>query len=157
MQLRLAPAVLAVLALSPSACAQWTPLNPITKITKEADGVRAAFPSGAVVKLEVCSDAIIHLRYSPTDSFPNRPDYVVVKNSWEPVPWSFESVGPKAGLSTKTVKVTIEPDTGAIAFSSAAGQELFRDVKRLMTPESVNGDETYRGETVVDMYGSHEG
>jgi alpha-D-xyloside xylohydrolase len=157
MRLRLALAVLPALALLPSAGAQWRPPNPITKITQEADGMRAAFESGAALKVEVSSDAIIHVLYSPGGSFPNRPDYVVLKNSWPAVPWRFESSGPKASLSTKSVKVTIEPETAALVFSSAAGHELFRDVKRIMTPETVNGEPTYRSETVVDMYGSHEG
>jgi len=138
------------------ASAQWTPLNPITTVTKETEGVRAWFKSGAALKLQVCSNSIIHVVYSPTGKFPERPDYVVLKNSWQPVPWNMESAGQKVTLSTTSLKITIEQDTGAFTFSTAAGQQLFRDAKRIMTPGTVNGEKTYRGETVVEMYGSRE-
>jgi alpha-D-xyloside xylohydrolase len=60
-------------------------------------------------------------------------------------------------LSTSAVKVILEKASGAISFATATGQGLFRDGKRFMFPETVNGEKTYRAETVVEMYGSHEG
>jgi len=55
------------------------------------------------------------------------------------------------------VKVILEKESGAITFATVAGQPLFRDGKRFLFPETVNGEKTYRAETVVEMYGSHEG
>jgi alpha-D-xyloside xylohydrolase len=145
-----------VLFLRP-ALAQWTPLDPVTEVSKQPDGVRASFKSGAVLRLEVSSDSIIHVLYSPTGKFPNRPDYVVIKSSWDQVRWNMETSGEKVTVSTRALAITIEQGTGALTFSSASGQQFFRDAKRIMTPETINGEATYRGETVVEMYGSHEG
>src|SRR6267154_160526 len=143
-------------ALVSPAAAQWTPLDPIIGVTKQADGIRASFRSGAVLNLQICSDSIIHVAYSPTGHFPERHDDVVTKTSWPPAAFLETPEQQKVTISTSALKIVIESDTGAITFSSASGQQLFRDAKRIMTPETVNGEKTYRGETVVEMYGSHE-
>jgi len=153
---RFALTLLGVLALCSIALAQWTPLDPITSVAKEAGGMRATFQSGAVLKLQVCSDSVIHFIYSPTGNFPERHDDVVTKTSWPKVPF-LETTEPKTvTISTSAVKIVLESETGAVTFSAVSGQQLFRDAKRIMTPETVNGEKTYRGETVVEMYGSHE-
>src|SRR5690242_6260950 len=100
-----------------SAWAQWAPATPITSVTKDASGARAVFQSGAVLKLQVCSDSIIHVIYSPTNTFPNRPDYVVTKASWPAAQFTVETAGKKTTLSTAAVKVTIDHDSGSITFS----------------------------------------
>ena len=139
------------------AVGQWTPLAPITSVGQESDGIRAVFQSGAVLKLQLCTDSVIHFLYSPTGNFPPQNDYVVRKTSWAPVPWKMESSDKNITLTTARVKVILERDTGAISFATLAGQGLFRDGKRFMIPEVVNGEKTYHAETVVEMYGSREG
>ena len=136
---------------------QWTPLAPVTSVSQESDGIRAVFQSGAVLKLQVCTSSVIHLLYAPTGNFPKQTDHVVTKISWTPVPWKMESSDKNVTLSTSALKVIIEKDTGAISFATLAGQSLFRDGKRLMFPQVINGEKTYRAETVVEMYGSREG
>ena len=148
---------LLLFASSLPASAQWTALDPVTQVVKDSNGMRATFKSGGVLKLEVCSDSIIHVLYSSTGNFPSRSDDVVTKTSWSPASFMATPEQGKLSVATSALKVVIESDTGAITFSSAAGQQLFRDAKRIMTPETVNGEKTYRGETVVEMYGSHEG
>ena len=153
---RFALAGLGIAALSSTAFAQWTPLDPITSVTKEADGVRAALQSGAVLKLQVCSDSVIHFVYSPTGTFPERHDDVVTKKSWPSTPFLETRDRKTVTVSTPGLRIVLESETGAVTFASASGQQLFRDAKRIMTSEAVNGEKTYRGETVVEMYGSHE-
>jgi alpha-D-xyloside xylohydrolase len=156
MRSKLALIAILVLCAAWPAAAQWTPLVPITNVTKESDGLRATYKSGAVLKLQVCADSMIHVLYSPTSTFPNRPDYVVTKTSWPPAQFNVETAGNKTTLSTSTVNVVLEHDTGSITFS-AGKEQLFRDGKHIMTPEVVNGEKTYRSEMVVEMYGSREG
>jgi alpha-D-xyloside xylohydrolase len=148
--------LLGILLLVLPASAQWTPLDPVTQVVKDSNGVRASFKSGAVLKLQVCSDSIIHVVYSPTGNFRSRSDDVVTKTSWSPASFTETPEDGKVSIATSALKVVIESETGAITFSTASGQQLFRDAKRLMTPETVNGEKRYRGETVVEMYGSHE-
>jgi alpha-D-xyloside xylohydrolase len=153
---RSALVALGSLILCSPAPAQWTPLDPIMSVAKEADGIRATFHSGAVLKLQVCSDSIIHLAYSQNGNFPKRTDDVVTKTSWPPASLLETPEQVKVTLATSTLKVVTESETGAVTFSTTAGQQLFRDAKRIMTPHTINGEKTYRGETVVEMYGSHE-
>ncbi len=137
--------------------AQWTPVSPVTNVSKESDGIRVIFQSGGILKLQVCSDSIVHVLYSPNGDFPKRPDDVVTKQSWDPAQWKMDSSDKDITLSTSLLKVTVEKETGAVTFVETSGKQLFRDAKRIMTPEVVNGEKTYRAETVVEMYGTHEG
>src|SRR5690242_19054964 len=99
-----------IMGLLPS-FGQWTPLTPVTSVTQVSDGVRAVFQSGAALKLQVCTESVIHVLYSPTGSFPKQKDYVVIKDSWAPVPWKMESSDKTVTLSTATLKVIIEKDS----------------------------------------------
>src|SRR5690348_15119947 len=58
------------------AYAQWTPLNPVRRVQQQADGVVLSMGTGTL-KIQVCSDSIIRVLYSPTTTFPKRTDYVV--------------------------------------------------------------------------------
>ena len=157
MRYKFASILFLVFAWASSALAQWTKLTPIASVTQETDGVRAVFESGAVAKLQVCTDSMLHVVYSPTGTLPKQTEYVVTKESWAPVQFKLETTDKAYTLSTAAVKVVLEKDSGAITFMTAGGQPLFRDGKRFMFPETVNGEKTYRSETVVEMYGSHEG
>ena len=151
MRQKLALAIVAISLLigagMPSVFAQWTKLTPIASVTQEADGVRAVFQSGAVAKLQVCTDSMIHVVYSPTGTIPKQTEYVVTRESWTPVQWKLDATDKAYVLSTAAVKVILEKESGAITFVTAAGQPLFRDGKRFMFPETVNGENTYRAES----------
>src|SRR5580700_4675716 len=58
--------------------AQWTAMNPVKKFQQEADGVVFTMGTGTL-KVQVCSDSVIHVLYSATASFPKRADLVVIK------------------------------------------------------------------------------
>jgi hypothetical protein len=59
------------LVLAGSARAQWNPLNPVMQVQQQPDGVLFTMQAG-VLKLQVCSPAVIRVLYSPTSSFPLR-------------------------------------------------------------------------------------
>jgi alpha-D-xyloside xylohydrolase len=148
--------LMAALASCAGGFAQWTPPAPVKSIDRQADGIRAIFESGAMLQLKVCSDSMIHVLYMPTTDAAGGPEYVVTRTSWPQVSFETEFSDQGATLITSQVKATIEKGTGALTFSSVDGHQLFRDAKHLMTPEVVNGEHTYRAETVVEMYGTHE-
>src|SRR5262245_61968461 len=95
------------------AAAQWQKEVPITNVTKNSDGILATFQSGAVLKLQVCSESILHVVYSPNRTIPSRPEYVVTKTSWPPTQFQVETAGGKTTLSTSAVKATIDPKSGS--------------------------------------------
>ena len=88
-------ALLLLPALGPRADAQWNPLNPVTNVEQQDDGVRFAMKTGAL-KIEVASDAMVHVLYSPSGSFPERQDYVVLRHHWPADRWTVQSTAKPA-------------------------------------------------------------
>ena len=154
MQKALLLALLMALALSAGLRAQWIPLNPVTSVQKEPAGVLFAMQSG-VMRVEVLTDSIIHVVYSPTSSFPNRPDYVVTKTVWPAPQWTFASTGTEVTLATARLKVAVSRKDGVISYSDLAGRKLLSEGPKTMTPAKVN-EETYRAEDNISIYGSPE-
>ena len=131
-------------------------MNPVQEIQQQADGVVFSMGTGTL-KLQVCTDSIIHVLYSPTASFPKRTDLVVLKDSWPSVKWTMQSSDDAVTLSTSLVKVTVTRKDGAITYSEISGGPLVQEATRKMSAEKVNGEDTYRAESFLSIYGSHEG
>ena len=136
--------------------AQWAPLNPVRKVQKELDGVVFSMGTGTL-KLQVCSESVIHVLYSPTATFPTRTDYVVIKESWPSPKWTMQSSDEAITISTSLLKITVARKDGAISYAELNGSPLLTESSRTMTAEKVNGEDTYRAESFVNIYGSHEG
>ena len=136
---------------------QWSALVPVKSVQQAADGVVFAMEGGASLKLQVCSDSIVRVLYSPTGAFVDAPQYVVTKTSWPHVDWKMEAGDKTVALSTARLRASVDRATGTIQFADIAGKRLMLDAGRKMTPVEVNGEKTYRAETVVNVYGSQEG
>src|SRR5437660_12538691 len=87
-------------------CAQWNPLNPVLSVQRESDGVRLALQNGTL-KLQVCSDSIIRVRYSPTATFSSRPEIVVIKENWPVTKWEMQSSEYAITLSPAQLKIVV--------------------------------------------------
>jgi alpha-D-xyloside xylohydrolase len=136
--------------------AQWAPMNPVKQVQPEADGALFTMGTGTL-KLQVCSDSIIHVLYSPTASFPKRTDFVVIHESWPAAKFTMDSTADAVILSTSRLKITVTRKDGAITYAEANGAPLVEEATRRMTAEKVNGEDTYRSESFINIYGSHEG
>src|ERR1700733_5308799 len=136
--------------------AQWTAMNPVQQVQQQADGGLFSMGTGTL-KVQVCSASVIHVLYSPTASFPKRPDYVVLKENWPATQWTMQSSDDAVNLTTSLLKITVTKKDGAITFAEVQGGPLVQEASRSMTPEKVNGEDTYRAESFVNIYGSHEG
>jgi alpha-D-xyloside xylohydrolase len=136
--------------------AQWNLPNPVKSVQQESDGVTFALETGSL-KVQVCSDAIVRVRYSPSASFVSHPDYVVTKTKWPAVQWTMQSTEKEVTLTTGRFKVSVTKNDGAILYSDLAGKKLLQEASRTMTPAKVNGEETYRAESFFPVYGSTEG
>jgi alpha-D-xyloside xylohydrolase len=147
--------VLSVWLPGPAAHAQWTAMNPVKQIQQQPDGILFTMGTGTL-RVQICSDSVIHVLYSPTASFPKRTDEVVIKENWPATPWKMQSTDDAVALTTSLLKVTVTKKDGAIAYAGANGDSLVQEASRHMTPEKVNGEDTYRAESFVSIYGSHE-
>ena len=131
-------------------------MNPVRKVQQQPDGVLFSMGTGTL-KVQVCSDSVIHVLYSPTASLPKRADFVVIKESWPAAQWTMQSTRrcrhphhfPAENYrDTKRWRHHLRRSPWRLA---GAG------ISRSMTPEKVNGEDTYRAESFVSIYGSHEG
>ena len=130
-------------------------LDPVTNVQREPDGVRFVVKSG-VMKLQVCSDSIIRVLYTASQSFPDAPDYVVIKKNWPATQWSMQSGEESVVVSTNRVQVTVTRKDGNIRFNDAQGKKLFEDYGRSLAPVIVNGEQTHHAEMFSNLWGSYE-
>jgi alpha-D-xyloside xylohydrolase len=151
--LPLVPLVIGLFVLN--AAGQWAPRNPVRKVQSQPDGVVLTMLTGTV-KLQVCSDSIIHVLFSPTATFPDRPDYVVTRKAWVAPQWTLKSAEEDLTISTSRLSVVVSRKDGAITYRDGEGTQLVQEANRTLTPVRVNGEETHRAESFVNIYGSHE-
>jgi alpha-D-xyloside xylohydrolase len=149
-------AVIFVFGLVSSAIAQWAPMNPVVAVQPQAAGVIFTMKSGAL-RLQVCSDSIVHVIYSPTSSFPpSRRDPVVIKTNWPATNFTMQANDDEVTVTTSQLKVVVTRKDGAITYRDLGGQQLVQEATRKLTPVKVNGEDTYRAESFVNIYGSRE-
>ncbi len=134
---------------------QWIPPNPVSKFQKEPDGILFAMKTGTL-KLQVCTDDMLHVVYTPTWPPPSRPEYVITKAKWNPVHWSIETNAKEITLSTARLKVGVNRAEGTLRYSDANGKELVLEGPKRLTPSVVNKEHTYHAEDVFKIYGSEE-
>jgi alpha-D-xyloside xylohydrolase len=127
----------------------------VGKVQSQPDGVLFTMLTGTL-KLQVCSDSVIHVLYSPTATFPNRPDEVVIRKDWVAPQWTLKSAEEDLTISTSRLNVVVSRKDGAITYRDSEGKQLVQEANRTLTPVRVNGEETYRAESFVNIYGSHE-
>jgi len=154
--LRTASALIFALAIFALATgAQWSPLNGVTAVQKQPDGVLLTMQKGTL-RLQVCSDSIIRITYAPTSSLPDAPQYIVTKASWPAARWSMDSTDSTITLTTPRMKVVVARNNGAIRYEDSTGKKLFEDGGRSLTPVEVNGEKTYRAEMHSGLWDSTE-
>ncbi|MBS1852356.1 MAG: glycoside hydrolase family 31 protein [Acidobacteria bacterium] len=145
---------LALFLFAAAASAQWSPMNPVIGVQKQLDGVVLTMQTGTL-KIQVCSDSILRILYSATSSFPERPEYVIVKQSWPAPAWDFDTKDDSVMLTTAKVKITVARKDGAITYADRQGNTLITEATRKLTKGSV--PDAYRAESFFNIYGSREG
>jgi alpha-D-xyloside xylohydrolase len=144
------------LNLLPLLRAQWTPANPVTAVQQQPDGVVFTMQQGTL-KLQVCSDSIVHVLYSATSSFSQRPDYIITNANWRQVQWTMQATDNDVTITTSQLKVIVTRKDGAITYRDSQGKQLVQEATRKLTPVRVNEEDTYRAESFINIYGSREG
>jgi alpha-D-xyloside xylohydrolase len=135
--------------------AQWNPLNPVRSVTQQAEGVEFVLQSGKL-KLQVCSDSIIHVILLPAGPAARIEKLAVVKDTWPPVQWKFESSDDAVTLTTAELKVTVRRKDSSVTFGDPNGKKLFQQGEASLTPVVVNGESTYHAELYSRLWGSYE-
>ena len=81
----------------------------------------------------------------------------MTKESWPAAQWTMQSTDDAVTLTTSLLKITVTEKTAASPMRTCMATLWCRKQSRSMTPEKVNGEDTYRAESFVNIYGSHEG
>ena len=131
-------------------------MNPVVAVQQQPDGAIFTMKSGAL-RLQVCSDSILHVLYSPSSSFPaRRPDPVIVKTTWPAIKFTMQSNDDDVTLTTTQLKIVVNRKDGAITYRDSEDKQLVQEATRKLTPVNVNGEDTYHAESFVNIYGSRE-
>ncbi len=144
-----------LLAVAIPSFGQWYALNPVTNVSERPDGVELKMQTG-VSRLQICSDSIVRVLYSPTGAFPERKEFVVVKDTWPPTKFTFSSTDKDVTLTTARVKVVVNREDSTVIYTDLKGRPLLQEGPKTMEPAVVNGEPTWSAEDVVKMYGSPE-
>ena len=140
----------------PATKAQWVPPDPVDAVEPQPDGVVLALQKG-FLHLQVCSDSIVHVVYSPEWHLPEHPDFMVVKKSWPKADFSLNAEDARViTLSTSRLKIEITRADSSMVFFDSAGHKLTQENTRTLTPTEVNGEKTYRSERFVNMWDTQE-
>lgn len=137
------------------ACAQWNPLNPVQQVRRLSDGVEFDLHQG-ILKLQVCTDSIIRVLYTPTTTFPNVKDLAVIRTQWPHLNFTLAESPENVTLTTTKLKLVVTRKDSSILFQDASGKKLTAENDRTMRPVEVNGEKTYHLERFTNMWDSQE-
>jgi alpha-D-xyloside xylohydrolase len=110
--------------------------------------IRKKSPEGSSkVSLQVVSDKIIHVKASPTESFPDKKSLVVVEGSSKSsAKWDVKEQGDVIILNTVYLKAKISSLTGEVIFTDLDDKVLLQEKKgggKTFKPAKVDNENTY--------------
>jgi len=144
------------LIVAPSLIAQWLPLNPVKGVDPQTDGALLLLENG-YLRIQVCSDSIVHIIYSVERDIPKRPDFLVTKTAWPKSEFALHTEDPRVlTVTTPALKIEVTRANSSIIFYDASGRKLTQENTRTLTPTEINGEKTYRSERFTNMWESQE-
>ncbi len=100
---------------------------------------------GGKLKVEVCTENIIRVRYSPDGIFREKTlNTYVAKTKWENVDYTVTERDGILTVATDRVRVEIQKETGRVSFYDTAGQVLLSESSRSASPQTLDGVTYYR-------------
>ncbi len=104
------------------------PKIPVRSFTKEDDGVVFKMEPG-LLKLQVCTDKIIRVIYTPKDELPQKMDsHALVKVKWCKVDYSVSDKKDEVIVTTDKVQAVVDKASGAVSFYDKSGKPLLQEV-----------------------------
>jgi alpha-D-xyloside xylohydrolase len=105
------------------------------------------------IKIQICTDDIIRVIASPTNSFSTRASLMIVDSGWKPAHWSVREKERLVEISTSAVSVCIDTVTGAVEFHDAKGNLLLHEKTeggKIITSADVMGEKTFHIRQLFD-------
>jgi len=152
----LAAILMSLFAACPPLQAQWIPANPVKSADPLPDGVLLTLESG-YLRLQVCSDSMIHVVYSLDRTPAERADFLVVKKDWAKAAFTLQSDDPKLlRLATSQITLEVSRADSSVIFYDSARHKLTEENTRTLTPTEVNGEQTLHAERFTNMWDTQE-
>jgi alpha-D-xyloside xylohydrolase len=120
----------------------------IKSYKKDIDGVTFSLDKG-LMKIKVCTDDILEIRYTISDSFPAR-NSLVVNNTWSrAVIFQVKEANEDIVIMTDKLKVIVNKKTNAITYETKDGDIITSESSnnKAMKAATVAGIDTYHCET----------
>ena len=105
------------------------------------------------LKIQVCTDDIIRVIASPTNSFSTRASLMIVNSDRELPNWSLREKNGSIEIFTSRVSVKVDTNTGAVEFFDAKGNLLLHEKTnggKIITSADVMGEKTYHIRQIFD-------
>jgi alpha-D-xyloside xylohydrolase len=102
--------------------------------------------SQGLMRIDVCTDRIIHVLLTPEQSLPKQP-LITVTQTWNQVPYSLKADNKRLLITTAALKVEIARDNGAVAFFSLDGKPVLQEAgeaSTIFTPEVETRQKTWQ-------------
>ncbi len=98
-----------------------------------------------LVKIQVCSDEIIRVIASPSESLSKRQSLMVNKASWPNVKWNLKENGNDVEISTSKLIVRVNKIDGSVSFFDLSGTVITKEISkgRIISSADVFGEKTY--------------
>jgi alpha-D-xyloside xylohydrolase len=141
--------------LSVGCRAQWNPLNPVRTSQRDATGLTMFLERGAL-RLQVCTDSMVRILYSPKRQFPKVTEYVVIKPEWPTVAFDVSETTDAITLATAKLKLVVSKKDSVVVFYDSSGRKLTQENDRTLTPAEVNGEKTFHLERFTNMWDTQE-
>ena len=137
-------AALCLLGSSVRSFAEQSPAFAIDSYKKDATGVTIITSQG-LIRVEICTERIIHVLATPEQNFAKQV-LTTVPKAWRAVPYSLKTDGEHLLLSTDALTVEISRKFGTVTFLSHDGTPLLQEASRVFTPEVELGTKTWQVE-----------
>jgi alpha-D-xyloside xylohydrolase len=126
---------------------------PVTSYTRDASGVTFVMSPGSM-RIDVCADAIIRVRYSIQGTVPvdNNMNFIVNK-TWTSPAFTQTETAADITMVTARVQVKVNKTTGAVSFLDLGGTTILQETAnggKSLTPTTINGQSTYICEQTFD-------
>ncbi len=137
-------ALIILAAVLLSGCSNYTFERQQNEVLIKLEKHKATDPN--IMKIQVCSDSIIHIIASPGDAFSNRKSLIIQKTNWEAVPFTVKGNVDIIRISTNKIIAKISAKNGEIAFYNKKGRLILQEKAgsgRVITPAEVMGEQTF--------------
>ncbi len=108
------------------------------------NGLLIPIPPGEL-RLEIYRANIIHIKYTPDISLPQRKSLIVIREP-SPTRWGLKRVDSRLVIRTDKVEVHVDPDTKAISFYSSSGELVLKEGRRKVRAIEVAGERAFQVE-----------